>query len=82
MSFFYLLFLIAKCRSVSIDRNDLLTITGYRDPALVGTNLSFSCLPGSIFSGPNSSTCTEEGLWDPDPSGVVCEGENTIYVKP
>ena len=78
IAYFYFLFLfLAKCGRISIDRNDLLKITGYRDPALTGTNVSFSCLPGSIFTGPNSSTCTKEGLWDPDPTQVVCKGENT-----
>ena len=67
---------LAKCGS--IDRSNLLTITGYRDPALTGTNVSFSCLPGSIFTGPNSTTCTQEGLWDPDPNQVVCKGELKI----
>ena len=68
-----------------INRSDLMMITGYRDPALTGTNVSFSCLPGSIFTGPNSSTCTEEGLWDPDPTQAVCKGEMKIlqyYILP
>ena len=70
--------ILAKCGHLGIDRNDLLTITGYREPALAGANVSFDCLPGSIFAGPTSSSCTEDGLWDPDPRRVVCQGESTI----
>ena len=75
MILFAFCFILAKCGSIRIDRNELLTITGYREPALAGTYVSFGCSPGSILSGPNSSSCTEDGLWDPDPRGVVCQGE-------
>ena len=50
-------------------------VVGYRDPAREGTNLSFSCLSGTMLAGPNVSTCTEEGQWEPDPREVVCKGE-------
>ena len=37
-----------------------------------GTTIWFSCPPGSVITGPNSATCTENGEWEPDPSGVTC----------
>ena len=45
------------------------------DSALVGTNATFNCLPGQVFSGPIMSTCTENGEWEPDPQQVECIGD-------
>ena len=45
------------------------------DPALVGTNATFSCLPEQEFSGPRRSTCMENGEWEPDPKVVDCIGK-------
>ena len=45
------------------------------DPALVGTNATFSCLPEQEFSGPRYSTCMENGEWKPDPREVDCIGK-------
>ena len=44
------------------------------DPALVGTNATFICLPGLAFSGSHKSTCMENGEWEPDPREVECIG--------
>ena len=45
------------------------------DPALVGTNTTFSCLPGLAFSGPTKSTCMGNGEWEPDPRDAECIGK-------
>ena len=51
---------------------------GYQDPALEGVNISFSCLPGlELAAGPKSATCTY-GKWEPDPSNVECQGNDTL----
>ena len=45
-----------------------------------GATFNFSCPPGLALIGPNSTTCTENGEWEPDPSGLTCAG--TIKLIP
>ena len=52
-------------------------VTGYSDPALKGTNVTFQCVsPGLSFflDGPNSSVCKANGQWEPDPRDIKCLG--------
>ena len=58
--------------------DDSLSVSLDNDPALVGTNATFSCFPGQIFSGPYKSTCMENGEWDPDPRELECIGKQHI----
>ena len=45
-------------------------------------SVSFSCLPGMVLNGPNSTTCMENGEWEPDPREVACNGKTKInYVQ-
>ena len=46
---------------------------GYEDPAMEGRNVIFSCPPGLVLTGPSTTTCMENGEWEPDPSGLKCE---------
>ena len=39
-----------------------------------GTTITFSCPAGTALIGPDSATCTENGEWEPDPSGLTCAG--------
>ena len=39
-----------------------------------GATLNFTCPPGLVLIGPNSTTCTGNGEWEPDPSGLTCAG--------
>ena len=48
---------------------------GYEDPALEGQNITYSCPPGQILNGSNSSTCMRNGKWEPDPEEVECMGK-------
>ena len=43
-------------------------------PPVEGMQIYFSCSPGLLLSGPNSSTCMENGEWEPTPQEVACEG--------
>ena len=43
-------------------------------PVVEGTNVIFGCSNGLVLSGPNVSTCMENGQWVPDPSEVKCKG--------
>ena len=49
-------------------------IEGYEDPALEGTNITFTCLEGMTLSGPNSATCMGNGEWEPAIREVECIG--------
>ena len=42
------------------------------DIALEGTTMTLNCLPDLVLVGSNTSTCTENGEWEPDPSEVEC----------
>ena len=59
---------------------------GYDDVLPVeGTTIKFSCPPGLVITGPNSATCTENGEWEPDPSGVTCndsKGKSILNFHP
>ena len=39
-----------------------------------GATFNFSCPPGLVLIGPNSTTCMGNGEWEPDPSEVTCAG--------
>ena len=64
--------LICHTRSVSVGKCDNpleviqrdVIIGGYKDPALEGENITFTCLSETMLSGPNSSMCTRNGKWD------------------
>ena len=37
-----------------------------------GTTVTFSCPSGFELIGPHTATCRENGIWEPDPSGLIC----------
>ena len=39
-----------------------------------GDNVDLSCPPGLVLTGPNTTTCMEDGEWEPDPSDSTCKG--------
>ena len=89
------MFCIANCGipeiPVTPDNESAPVVVDYVDnnsvPAYIeGSTVSFSCLPGFELIGPNSATCTENGEWVPEPTGIMCnntslEGECTIMHK-
>ena len=44
-----------------------------------GVNITFSCPPGHVLTGPKSTTCMENGEWEPDPEDIKCNG--AIYKR-
>ena len=44
------------------------------DVIVEGTFITFKCFDGSVPTGPNISTCMEDGEWSPDPRKVLCTG--------
>ena len=67
-------YIIAKCYNPGPMVTADLIIEGYEDPALEGENITFSCNDGLTLIGSNSSTCMENGRWEPDPREVNCTG--------
>ena len=47
---------------------------GYEDPALEGDVITFTCSPGQLLNGTDTSTCMRNGEWEPDPGEVDCIG--------
>ena len=54
--------------------DDILMITGYVEPAMEGATVTFECPPQYVLIGPNTTTCMENGEWEPDPLEVECNG--------
>ena len=53
--------------------NRRLVNTDYSSPAIEGTNVTFSCKdPQLLLKGPDSATCMENRVWEPDPRNVEC----------
>ena len=58
---------------------DSVTISGYTDPAVEGTTVTFHCPTDSVLKGPNTSTCMESGEWEPVLYGINCSGTNMFF---
>ena len=55
--------------------NSPVVVVGYGDdgvPANVGITVNFICPPDLSLVGINSTTCTGNEEWKPDPSVVMC----------
>ena len=42
--------------------------------------VKFSCSTGQVLTGPNLSICTGNGEWEPDPSGLICDGMHRLII--
>ena len=73
-----LLLILANCREpefISPVESVPRVITGYDDVIPVeDTTIMLSCPPGLVLIGASSATCMENGEWEPNPSGVTCNG--------
>ena len=63
---------VGKCDDPLMLIHSDVIVMGYEDPSLEGENVTFTCPTGAILTGPNSSTCVENGEWEPDPREVEC----------
>ena len=64
------------CGSPEAQIGDSVTVSGYTDPAVEGTSVTFHCPPGLVLDGAKSSICMENGKWEPAPY-VNCTGQYT-----
>ena len=56
-----------------LNNDSVPSIVNYHDGLPVeGNTITFNCPPGLVLIGPNSSTCADNGEWEPDFSGLMC----------
>ena len=70
-------FFIAKCehprKLLSAESNiSVSTIVGYNGFSVEGSTVSFNCPSELELIGPHSAKCTENGEWEPDLKGIMC----------
>ena len=65
--------IIGKCSYPLVEERGVL-IAEYSGPTLEGDSVTFGCLHGQIMVGSNTSTCMENGQWNPDPATATCKG--------
>ena len=54
-------------------------VSGSQDsPPIEGQFITYTCPTGFTLTGPNSSVCTGNREWEPDPEEVDCIGNNII----
>ena len=48
-----------------------------------GANVMFTCPPGLVLTGPNTSTCMENGEWEPDLDNrqISCKGALILILE-
>ena len=53
--------------------DNMVKVVGYDGlTADIGTTINFTCPPDLSLIGPNSTTCTRNGEWEPDPNEAMC----------
>ena len=57
---------------LNIPPDESVTVTGFRDPALLGSLLQFRCKVGLVPSNMFTAMCLEDGKWYPDPTKHNC----------
>ena len=73
-------YVVAKCENpfqTILNESQIVQVMGYIDPSLEGATVNFSCPTGQILTGSRTSTCLENGEWEPDSNGsnIKCKGE-------
>ena len=71
---------LAKCRHPTEQVDDAVRVIGFTEPAVRGTNVTLTCPPGLVLTGPDNLTCMGNGEWEPDPKDVECNSENMIRI--
>ena len=74
--FINLLWTAGKCSYPDVSEDVILT--QYKYPALSGTAVNFTCSPGKVIVGSNSSICNISGYWNPDLTRIRCIGMHEL----
>ena len=72
---------IATCPQI-MSSDDSVGVLNYRNPAIEGTTITFSCPTELKLTGSNTSTCMKNREWEPDPKQTRCKGKpiNTTII--
>ena len=62
-----------------VNNDSVPRVVGNDHLPIEGSTITFSCLLGFTLTGPSSATCTDKGVWDPDPSGLMCNYSEGYY---
>ena len=65
---------LATCPHPAEQVDGSISVVGYKEPALRGTNVTLACPARLILT----LTCVGNGEWEPDPNTVKCENESTM----
>ena len=68
-----------NCGNLTDQLDRFVNIIGYRESAIRGPNISFSCSEGFLLSGPNTATCMGNGEWEPDPEKQCAKVRTMAY---
>ena len=76
---------IIQCHAVTCDypptqllHGSFVVITGCDSLPIEGRTITYTCPPGFILAGPNTSVCLGNGEWEPDPGEVECIGDLNV----
>ena len=64
----------AKCVNAGILTDGQVRVLGFTEPAVEDSKVVFACPAGLELSGSNTSICTGNGEWEPDPTILTCTG--------
>ena len=65
-----------SCENPGSYIGDFVMIHVNGEEIITGSNVTFTCPPGRILTGPDASTCMGNGEWHPNPRNSSCTGEN------
>ena len=64
------------------DENLMVTILRHTEgPWIEGSIITYSCASGLKVAETNTSTCMDNGQWEPDPSDITCTGNHNNCYK-
>ena len=60
------------CEILRAQISDFVIVNEEQDLVMEGSSVTFTCPPGRILTGPNTSTCMGDGQLYPDPRKLDC----------
>ena len=72
---------VTRCKDIRLLVGESVVISDYVEPLLSGKTITFTCPPGMELTGHNTTTCMENGEWEPDPREVICNGKVRFLMR-